>query len=188
MFNYETSSWCPVEDSNLHALRRCYLKAVRLPIPPTGHSNEPVTLLLPTSPIRGLHIRPPHIMQDGSFLLTDWHGWFPTRLGHAVHPTPFSVRLSPKDQASYRRLLWQPLNNTNTGPGLIGLTVTLSSVPGLKIRGCGARRMTRVPTKGRGPTGRAVPTRIFGCGRTRCYPLELPGHQGHRMNDFTPPR
>jgi hypothetical protein len=28
--------WCPEEDSNLHALQRCYLKAVRLPIPPSG--------------------------------------------------------------------------------------------------------------------------------------------------------
>jgi methionine-S-sulfoxide reductase len=29
-------NWCPEEDSNLHALRRWYLKPVRLPIPPSG--------------------------------------------------------------------------------------------------------------------------------------------------------
>ncbi len=29
-------SWCPEEDSNLHASRRQYLKLVRLPIPPSG--------------------------------------------------------------------------------------------------------------------------------------------------------
>ena len=34
------ANWCPEEDSNLHALRRCYLKAVRLPIPPSGHGVE----------------------------------------------------------------------------------------------------------------------------------------------------
>src|SRR5437764_11499590 len=27
---------CPGQDLNLHALRRCHLKAVRLPIPPPG--------------------------------------------------------------------------------------------------------------------------------------------------------
>ncbi len=32
-----TALWCPEEDSNLHALRRQYLKLVRLPIPPSGH-------------------------------------------------------------------------------------------------------------------------------------------------------
>jgi hypothetical protein len=30
--------WCPGEDSNLHGVTRCYLKAVRLPIPPPGHA------------------------------------------------------------------------------------------------------------------------------------------------------
>ena len=33
--------WCPEEDSNLHASRRCYLKAVRLPIPPSGQAVKP---------------------------------------------------------------------------------------------------------------------------------------------------
>ena len=32
--------WCPEEDSNLHASRRCYLKAVRLPIPPSGPARH----------------------------------------------------------------------------------------------------------------------------------------------------
>ena len=32
--------WCPEEDSNLHASRRCYLKAVRLPIPPSGQRKR----------------------------------------------------------------------------------------------------------------------------------------------------
>ena len=31
------AGWCPGKDSNLHGLRRWYLKPVRLPIPPPGH-------------------------------------------------------------------------------------------------------------------------------------------------------
>ena len=31
------SSWCPEQDSNLHASRHTHLKRARLPIPPPGH-------------------------------------------------------------------------------------------------------------------------------------------------------
>ena len=31
---------CPEQDSNLHTLRRCRLKTVRLPISPSGHCKE----------------------------------------------------------------------------------------------------------------------------------------------------
>jgi gluconokinase len=41
--NQYKGKWCPEEDSNLHALQRCYLKAVRLPIPPSGQSAARVT-------------------------------------------------------------------------------------------------------------------------------------------------
>ena len=33
--------WCPEEDSNLHDVTRQYLKLVRLPIPPSGHTVAP---------------------------------------------------------------------------------------------------------------------------------------------------
>jgi hypothetical protein len=35
--------WCGREDSNLHGLPRCHLKAVRLPIPPRPHGEEDTT-------------------------------------------------------------------------------------------------------------------------------------------------
>lgn len=33
-------NWCPEQDSNLHTLRRCHLKTVRLPISPSGLYKE----------------------------------------------------------------------------------------------------------------------------------------------------
>ena len=33
-------SWCPEQDSNLHASRHTHLKRARLPIPPPGHSHR----------------------------------------------------------------------------------------------------------------------------------------------------
>ena len=35
-----SQNWCPEQDSNLHTSRRCHLKAVRLPISPSGLYKE----------------------------------------------------------------------------------------------------------------------------------------------------
>ena len=46
--------WCPEEDSNLHALRRWYLKPVRLPIPPSGPKSMEGDVKKPKDGVNGL--------------------------------------------------------------------------------------------------------------------------------------
>ena len=40
MRSYANKSWCPEEDSNLHALRHTDLNRARLPIPPSGQRGS----------------------------------------------------------------------------------------------------------------------------------------------------
>jgi hypothetical protein len=47
---------CPGLDSNQHTLRRCYLKAVRLPISPPGHSPAGVAAYAARYFLRGANI------------------------------------------------------------------------------------------------------------------------------------